>query len=328
MALYMGDTKRKILEYITKGERATVFELSRVFGLSRQAIHGHINNLVSQKQITKIGKSPKVFYQIFQHKPEEFDDQSIPSEQRKIIEEKFLNITPGGQFIGGINGFLTWCQNRNLSIPKTALQYAEIINKYDLYKDNGYIDGMYKLKKTFKEVFLNKIFYLDFYAIEIFGKTKLGQILLYAKQSQDLKMINMLIEEIRSKILKLIELEKADAVGFVPPTVKRQIQLMKELERGLNINLPIIKLEKIKTEVTVPQKTLNKLDDRISNAEHTIVSTDTRVFNKVVLIDDALGSGATLNEIARKLKRNKNAKQVVGLAITGSFSGFEVISEV
>ncbi|MEK7117189.1 MAG: phosphoribosyltransferase family protein, partial [Patescibacteria group bacterium] len=66
----------------------------------------------------------------------------------------------------------------------------------------------------------------------------------------------------------------------------------------------------------------------ISNAEHTIISTDTRVFNKIILIDDALGSGATLNEVARKLKKNKNAKQVIGLAITGSFSGFEVISEV
>ncbi len=324
----MGDTKINILKYIENKERATIFELSRHLGLSRQAIHGHINDLISQNQIIKIGRSPKVFYQIFKQELKAFDDKSIQPEQRKIIEEKFLNITPNGQFLEGVNGFLAWCNERDLSISKTSLQYVEIINKYEAYKNNGYIDGMYKLKKTFKEVFLEKVFYLDFYAVEIFGRTKLGQMLLYAKQSQDLKMINKLMEEIKPKILKLIKLEGVDAVGFVPPTVKREIQLMKELERGLNVNLPVIKLEKVKTEVTVPQKTLNNLADRISNAEHTIISTDTRVFNKIILIDDALGSGATLNEVARKLKKNKNAKQVVGLAITGSFSGFEVISEV
>ena len=48
----------------------------------------------------------------------------------------------------------------------------------------------------------------------------------------------------------------------------------------------------------------------------------------MVLIDDALGSGATLNEVAKKIKNQKVAKEIIGVAITGSFSGFEVISEV
>lgn len=325
---HMSDTKIKILEYIRQKERATTFELARSLGLSRQAIHGHLNDLLDKQQIVKIGKSPKVYYQVFEQKLNKLDEGAIPLEQKSLIGERFLNITPSGEFMEGVEGFLTWCHDRGLSVDKTVTQYIEVITKHDSYKKNGYIDGMYKLKKTFSEVFLEKIYYLDFYAIEIFGKTKLGQILLYAKQSQDLKMINRLINEIRPKILKLIELERVEAVGFVPPTVKREIQLMKELQRGLGINLPIIKLEKIKTQVTVPQKTLTKLSDRILNAEHTLISRDTRSFDKVLLIDDALGSGATLNEMARKLKKNKNAKEVVGLAITGSFSGFEIISEV
>ena len=48
----------------------------------------------------------------------------------------------------------------------------------------------------------------------------------------------------------------------------------------------------------------------------------------ILLIDDALGSGATLNETAQKIKNQKLAETVIGLAITGSFSGFDVISEV
>jgi len=39
--------------------------------------------------------------------------------------------------------------------------------------------------------------------------------------------------------------------------------------------------------------------------------------------------GALINpETAKKIKKQQLAKIVMGLAITGSFSGFEVISEV
>ncbi len=114
----------------------------------------------------------------------------------------------------------------------------------------------------------------------------------------------------------------------MPPTVKREVQLMRELEQQLNLPLPIINLVKVKTPVAVPQKTLNKLSDRVENAKSTIIVNDTKKYKTVLLIDDALGSGATLNEIAQKIKNQKVADTVIGLAITGSFSGFEVISEV
>lgn len=54
---------------------------------------------------------------------------------------------------------------------------------------------------------------------------------------------------------------------------------------------------------------------------------DKRKFNSILLIDDAVGSGATLNEVAGKLKNQSIAKQVFGLAITGSFKDFYVITE-
>ena len=75
-------------------------------------------------------------------------------------------------------------------------------------------------------------------------------------------------------------------------------------------------------------KTLNKLSHRIKNAEKTIFVDDNRKFNKVLLIDDAVGSGSTLNETAKKIKEQGISDNVIGLAVVGSFSGFEVISEV
>jgi predicted amidophosphoribosyltransferase len=103
---------------------------------------------------------------------------------------------------------------------------------------------------------------------------------------------------------------------------------MKELEKQLNLSIPIVSLVKVKTQVAIPQKTLTKLEDRVENAKNTIMTRDRRKFKTILLIDDALGSGATLNETAAKIKSQHLAEKVIGLAITGSFKGFEIISEV
>jgi len=48
-----------------------------------------------------------------------------------------------------------------------------------------------------------------------------------------------------------------------------------------------------------------------------------------LLLNDAVGSGATLNETAAQMKLKGIVKgKIIGLAITGSFKGFDVISEV
>ena len=113
--------------------------------------------------------------------------------------------------------------------------------------------------------------HLDFYSIERFGKTKLGQMLLYAKQSQNKNLIKELILNISPRVKRIINKYKIDGIGFIPPTVKREIQLMKELEKNLIFNARKVSMVKAKTEVAVPQKTLNKLADRIENAKKSII---------------------------------------------------------
>lgn len=76
------------------------------------------------------------------------------------------------------------------------------------------------------------------------------------------------------------------------------------------------------------QKTLSKLEDRIKNASETMMVKEMSLkYKKVILIDDAVGSGATLNEAGKKLKE-RGVQKVYGLAIVGSYKGFEVIKEV
>ncbi|MEI7621078.1 MAG: hypothetical protein WCJ51_00925, partial [Candidatus Moraniibacteriota bacterium] len=224
--------------------------------------------------------------------------------------------------------FEYWCEKTKQVPQKTAPQYVETLQKYNAFKKNGLIDGMRKFKTTFDKVGLDKVFYLDFYSLERFGKTKLGQLLLYAKQSQNKKLMRELAVTIKPKIDELLEKYAIDGIGFIPPTVKRQVQFMKELEKNLHENVSRVSIVKVKTEIIVPQKTLNKLADRIENAKKTLVVDEQRVFKNILLIDDAVGSGATLNETALQIKQKKLAKKVIGLSITGSFKGFEVISEV
>ncbi|MBT4764968.1 hypothetical protein HN615_03960 [Candidatus Woesearchaeota archaeon] len=89
-----------------------------------------------------------------------------------------------------------------------------------------------------------------------------------------------------------------------------------------------IEVLKIIGDVRVPQKTLKKIEDRIENAQNTFVVDNKAKFKTTLIIDDAVGSGASINQIACKLIQGKHAQNVIGFSVTGSLNDFEVISEV
>ena len=318
------------MRYIASKRQASVHELVDYLDISRMAVSRQLANLVAEGRLIKVGKPPKVFYSLAKGN-EKIKNivEVVDSNVEKIIENNFLIITPDGQRREGMTGFVYWCEKTKQSVGKTAKEYVDSFRKFDAFKKNGLIDGMKKFKATFEGVFLNKVFYVDFYSIERFGKTKLGQLLLYAKQSQDKKLMKELTVEVKPKVDYLVDKYGIDGIGFIPPTVKRQVQFMKELEKNLHENVKKISIVKVKTEIVVPQKTLNKLEDRIENARNTIVVDDMGKYNNILLIDDAVGSGATLNETARQMREKNMCKgKIIGLSITGSFKGFDVISEV
>jgi len=102
------------------------------------------------------------------------------------------------------------------------------------------------------------------------------------------------------------------------------------LRSNLNLKMDELIATKVVGSTRIAQKTLRKLEDRIINAKETIaVDPRKKIKSNVLIIDDAVGSGATLNEVAKKIKKisSKNIK-VVGYSVVGSFKGFDVISEV
>jgi len=322
-------TSNKIIDYISKNGQASGKELTDYLGnISGRAVRKQLKNLTEKSMLQKIGKPPKVYYLLAGNK-KAIETISVDKKIFDVINKRYLYITPTGEAKEGWIGFLVWCEKTKQDPIKTAGEYIDTLKKFDKFKKNDLIDGMPKMKNTFKNVFLDKLFYLDFYSIERFGKTKLGQTLLYAKQSQNKPLIRKLVDEIRPQIIKIIQTQNIDGILFVPPTVKREIQFMKELEEKLRLPVRILSVTKIKTEIIVPQKTLSKLEDRIENAKKTIIVEDKKEYKNVLLIDDAVGSGATMNETAKQIKdKHLISGVIIGLAITGSFKGFDVISEV
>jgi len=322
-------TKEKILDYIKEHKYASGSELADFLEISDRAVRKQLSNLMASGNLSKSGKPPKVYYSINESDLEKELGHNIPLEIRKIIETEFIFISPTGNRVDGFDGFIHWCSKTKQPVEKTAKEYYMTLKKYRKFNTDGVIDALPKMKDTFSDVKLDKLFYLDFYSIERFGKTKLGQMLLYAKQSQNKKLIGELIHTIKPRVEKLLTKYDIDGIGYIPPTVKREVQFMKELQKGFGFNKRVLNIEKIKTQIPVPQKTLSKLEDRIENAKRTIIVNDKASYGNVLLIDDAVGSGATLNETASQIRDKGICKgKIIGLSITGSYSGFDVISEV
>ncbi len=324
-----GTTSKRIIEYIAKNGQASGKELTtQLATITARAVRKQLKNLLEKGVLRKIGRPPKVYYLLATNK-KAVKRSNVDSDVVRLINNRYLYISPIGEAKHGWEGFLAWCEKTKQDPVKTARDYTTTIKKFDHLKKRNLINGMPKMKHTFKNVFLDKLFYLDFYSIERFGKTKLGQMLLYAKQSQNVSLIRDLINEIRPQILTVIHKHNIDSVLFIPPTVKREVQFMKVLEEQLQLPARTLSVTKIKTEIIIPQKTLSKLEDRVENARQTIVVDDAKQYKNILLIDDAVGSGATLNETAKQIRNKKLVSgRVIGLAITGSYKGFDVISEV
>lgn len=322
--------KDKIKKLLQEHIELSVKEITDWLQVSKQAVHIAINQLLENGEVFKLGKVPKTIYRLNNKQTPSAIISTATADEIAFLQKQFLLITEMGEMKEGIEGFAIWCRQRKLPLEKTIAEFITTKKKYEPYYCDGIIDGTDKLTNTkgYEKIFLDKVYYLDFYAIERFGKTRLGTLLHYAKQGQNKMLMGKIVEEIKPAMKNLLKKEKFDAVGFVPPTIRREVQIMKYLETHLKVNLPVVKLQKISGIIPVPQKSLSKLEERITNAENTFAVSQTVKYNHVLLIDDAVGSGSTLNQIAGKLKQKGIAKKVTGLAVVGSFKGFDVVTDV
>jgi hypothetical protein len=327
------NVKQKIQKLLLEFNELSVNEIVNKISVSNQMVHLALKQLIENKEVIKLGSSPKTIYRKNETKELTItnDNSNISEDELAFLQENFLLVTDIGNLVEGIEAFKYWCKQRNLPLEKTIKEFILTKKKYETYYNKAHIiDGIEKLKNTkeYETIWLNRLYYLDFYAIERFGKTRLGTLLHYAKQGQNKFLMNIMMQEIDVKLKSFIEENNVDAVAFVPPTIRREVQIMKFMQQKLNLNLPHIEIKKISGIIPIPQKSLSKMNERIRNAENTFAVVDNRQFKHLLLIDDAVGSGSTLNQIAEKLKNKQVAKKVTGIAVVGSFKGFDVITDV
>ena len=317
------NTQNQILAFIEVRGEATVKALAEEFSLSREMIHRHLKTLCSANKIKKIGSAPRVFYVPAQEK------EKAVSIKSNIVEENWLEILPNGEFQFGTEGFVSWCKNRNFNINEKVDEYEKIYVQKEGLKKNELIDATSKLTKTFSENYLEKIWYVDFYSWEIFGKTTLGKLILYAKQNSDEVLMKRIAEKVKDPIVKLIHRKEFDLIGLIPHSVPRKKDFLETTINFLHITPQPRKLfTKMFADHVVAQKTLKSKEERQVNAEKTLFLKEESIPETVLLIDDACGSGATLNVAAQKIKQRFPNAKVYALTFVGSMNGFDVINQV
>ncbi len=326
------DTKVRIVSYIRTNGQARVKYLAEHLGIGTVALHRQLKSLVESGKLIKAGSVPKVFYTLASPSPEKIETKSHDASQ--LLDKYFAYVDPTGRFVTGITGFRIWLKNVNKSDQEASLLARYIKDReelHSLFSPQGWIDATQNVARTFgADMSLDGVYYQDFYSLPTFGKTRLGTLMLYAKQSENRELIWQTTDESHDTLHKLTRFLHVDAVGFLPHSILRKVQFLKEYAKRSQVSLPKIDMTKAyHGKIRVAQKTLGKLEERIKNARETIfIDQITARYHHVLLIDDAVGSGATLNETAKKIKKMGIAQKVYGFAVVGSIKKFEIIREV
>jgi predicted amidophosphoribosyltransferase len=202
----------------------------------------------------------------------------------------------------------------------------------DLQNSCGLISAKEAFWKHFENIYLDEIFYADQYNWMEFWRWKLAEMTFYAKQSQNIKLINQANNLILLKLECIINQWNFDAIAITPWSIDRKNQLLWLLKDKLkNLKLPFVNIIKYyENNIPIPQKSLKTRQQRIQNATNTIFVEDKNIskYKKVFLIDDFVGSGSTLNITAQKLK-NSWVKKVTWFSYVWNLNlSYEVINEV
>lgn len=326
------DTSQQLIDFIEDRGAVTPAQIATHLHISLQMVHRHLKAQLEAGRLQKTGAPPRVLYRLAPLK-EDFHFPDLPLEQTRFIEANYFTVSPSGERLAGLAGFKAWAQRtrQHLQFAALSAEYVDAMRQLDkrYRKRSGLIDAGFKIRETFNECYLDALWYQAFYSIPKFGKTRIGQQVLLGKSGQDVRAIRELAETCRSSLRILIEEQQIEALVFAPHSIPRKISFLKEFQRHLGFRLPTVQLAKsFPDNIPVAQKGLSKLADRIENAENTLFVMESPVpFKRLLLIDDAVGSGATLNISAQKLKK-AGATFVCGYAICGSLKGFDVISEV
>lgn len=323
----LTEEAKKIYDLIEKYEPVRSSELIKIGDISSKNLYKHLGVLLDHRLIQKTGSTPKVYYSLSDNQYLNIDTLDIND---LLVENNYIFVSPSGDILRGNRGFSEWCSKNNFDIEKEKKLFVKTILSTKELKVDDLISAKNRILSGKKEVYLDDIFFSDFYTQNHFGKTKLGQLVYVGKSAQNKDVIFEISSLIRASLNELVLNYEIKHICYVPPTIDRKVQILDTLKQYLDLNVPEIYASKVPSSTKVAQKSLRKLEDRIENAKKSISTNPTQVIcGNILIIDDATGSGATLNETAKKFKNiSDNKVKIYGYSIVGSYKGFDVISEV
>lgn len=339
---YKFQSLQQILDVFTWKDALWATEIAELTRKSTVIIHKYLKELVLQGRLQKVGVGPGTKYTLVstEQKPEQDRKPILPItspqvsyQEKKLLDNIFLKFSPEGKILKWFEGLVHWCQERDLNVAEKVTAYIGIYEHLRKFKDHCWLlDAKESFGHDFDVVYIDNIYYADQYKWMDFWRGRLAEMTFYAKQSQNKQLISESIDEIIRSIECLIAQEDYDAIGIVPWSINRKNQLLKVFKNRLKpLGFPFVNIIKYyPSGITIPQKSLKTREQRIQNAKNTIFVDDANIKNyeKVLLIDDFVGSGATLNETAQKLK-HAWVKKVDSFAFVGNLNlSYEVINEV
>ena len=324
--------KQTILQLLEKRDYSP-HDLCKELQVSSSLVHRYLRGFLAEGLVERLGNGPRVFYR--------FVKSPATAVSSPLIDKHFMFKDPVGNIHCGVEAFLRWSQDnlKKYSLEEKVRLYEQYVQdmqrlrkKDSVFSLEGKMDDFHT--QAGEEVYLQDVVCAVPYAFPDFGKTKESILLSIAKEgsSQSEEYCDQLVSDFLSALSAYIEREGFDAVAFVPPSASRRVQLMHILRKRFSAipgHLPIVKLDKRHGMVVQQQKHLGRIKDRLENADRTFyVRPMKESYNKVLLIDDFVGSGATLNQIAKKLIQQGVAKKVWGIGIVGVRKGFKVVKKV
>jgi len=338
---YRFSSLHQILECFASRRDLSPTEIAEQLWKSRAIVHRYLGHLVETWKLRKIWTTPNVRYILTEEniwkvidKKSDIPLWAIPYQVQKTLNDTFLKFSPLWERLDGTLGFSEWCTERWLDILQKAEQYLKIVHYIDTLQDDcGLLDATGVFAKDFEDSPFSRVYYADQYTWMDFWRGKLAELTFYAKITQNKALLEESLSGILPKLQCLIARENIDAIAITPWSIERKNQLLSILWKKLKtLGIPQISLVKYyKNNITIPQKSLKTKNERLQNARNTIFVEDISTvvdFQKVLLIDDFVGSGATLHETALKLHQ-AGASCIIWFAFVWNTNlSYDVINEI
>lgn len=113
--------KERIILLFEESNEWSIKDLVDTLFVSKQAVHYVINQLLDEKIIEKLGRTPKTIYRkINQNRLKSvLTSTEVSLEDQEFLLQNSLLISYTGLLMQGIDAFDHWCHNRKLPTLKT-----------------------------------------------------------------------------------------------------------------------------------------------------------------------------------------------------------------